>query len=293
MAEQAWTPDRVWDNKLFQPTTFAGQSSLYRKLLTFMKQVLVTGGAHRLGAEIVRQFAAAGWRGWCHYQRSGAAAQALQTELQNQGSSVELVQADLAQSAQVESMIDHITRTTGPLDCLVNNASLFEPDEGTDMDLPGARLQLEVNLIAPMALASWMAKEAAPNAAPGQRSVIHILDQKVFNLNPDYFSYTVSKLALERSVALQAQALSPGLRVCGVAPGLMFLSGPQTQENFDRNSRVNLLRQPIDPAQVAATCVFLAQNPCITGTTVCVDNGQHLVPLARDVMFLGEPKDPA
>jgi len=293
MAEQAWTPDRVWDNKLFQPTTFAGQSSLYRKLLTFMKQVLVTGGAHRLGAEIVSQFAAAGWRVWCHYQRSGAAAQALQTELQNQGSSVELVQADLAQSAQVESMIDHITRTTGPLDCLVNNASLFEPDEGTDMDLPGARLQLEVNLIAPMALASWMAKQAAPSAAPGQRSVIHILDQKVFNLNPDYFSYTVSKLALERSVALQAQALSPGLRVCGVAPGLMFLSGPQTQENFDRNSRVNLLRQPIDPAQVAATCVFLAQNPCITGTTVCVDNGQHLVPLARDVMFLGEPKDPA
>ena len=293
MAEQAWTPDRVWDDKLFQPTTFAGQSSLYRKLLTFMKQVLVTGGAHRLGAEIVRQFAAAGWRVWCHYQRSGAAAQALQTELQNQGSSVELVQADLAQSAQVESMIDHITRTTGPLDCLVNNASLFEPDEGTDMDLPGARLQLEVNLIAPMALASWMAKQAAPNAAPGQRSVIHILDQKVFNLNPDYFSYTVSKLALERSVALQAQALSPGLRVCGVAPGLMCLSGPQTQENFDRNSRVNLLRQPIDPAQVAATCVFLAQNPCITGTTVCVDNGQHLVPLARDVMFLGEPKDPA
>ena len=293
MAEQAWTPDRVWDDKLFQPTTFAGQSSLYRKLLTFMKQVLVTGGAHRLGAEIVRQFAAAGWRVWCHYQRSGAAAQALQTELQNQGSSVELVQADLAQSAKVESMIDHITRTTGPLDCLVNNASLFEPDEGTDMDLPGARLQLEVNLIAPMALASWMAKQAAPSAAPGQRSVIHILDQKVFNLNPDYFSYTVSKLALERSVALQAQALSPGLRVCGVAPGLMFLSGPQTQENFDRNSRVNLLRQPIDPAQVAATCVFLAQNPCITGTTVCVDNGQHLVPLARDVMFLGEPKDPA
>ena len=293
MAEQAWTPDRVWDNKLFQPTTFAGQSSLYRKLLTFMKQVLVTGGAHRLGAEIVRQFAAADWRVWCHYQRSGAAAQALQTKLQNQGSSVELVQADLAQSAQVESMIDHITRTTGPLDCLVNNASLFEPDKGTDMDLPGARLQLEVNLIAPMALASWMAKQAAPNAAPGQRSVIHILDQKVFNLNPDYFSYTVSKLALERSVALQAQALSPGLRVCGVAPGLMFLSGPQTQENFDRNSRVNLLRQPIDPAQVAATCVFLAQNPCITGTTVCVDNGQHLVPLARDVMFLGEPKDPA
>jgi NAD(P)-dependent dehydrogenase (short-subunit alcohol dehydrogenase family) len=292
MAEQVWTPDRVRDDKLFQPTTFAGQSSLYRKLLTFMKQVLVTGGAHRLGAEIVRQFAAAGWRVWCHYQRSADAAKALQAELQSKGANVELVQADLAKNAEVERMVSHITQTTGPLDCLVNNASLFEPDEGCDMDLPGARQQLEVNLIAPMLLASLMAKQAAPNDAPGQRSVVHILDQKVFNLNPDYFSYTVSKLALERSVALQAQALAP-LRVCGVAPGLMFLSGPQTQENFDRNSRVNLLREPIDPAQVAATCLFLAQNPCITGTTVCVDNGQHLVPLARDVMFLGEPKDPA
>jgi NAD(P)-dependent dehydrogenase (short-subunit alcohol dehydrogenase family) len=112
-----------------------------------------------------------------------------------------------------------------------------------------------------------------------------VLDQKVFNLNPDYFSYTVSKLALERAVALQAQALAPRVRVCGVAPGLMFLSGPQTQENFDRSSRVNLMQRAIDPAQVAATCVFLAQNPCITGTTLCVDNGQHLVPLERDVMF--------
>jgi NAD(P)-dependent dehydrogenase (short-subunit alcohol dehydrogenase family) len=291
MVKQTWTPYRVRGDKVLEPT-FAGQSSLYRKLLTFMKQVLVTGGAHRLGAEIVRQFAAAGWRVWCHYQRSAVAAQALQAELQSQGANVELVQADLAQSAEVERMVAHITQTTGPLDCLVNNASLFEPDEGTDMDLPGARLQIEVNLIAPMLLASLMAQQTAPKATPGQRSVVHILDQKVFNLNPDYFSYTVSKLALERAVALQAQALAP-LRVCGVAPGLMFLSGPQTQENFDRNSRVNLLREPIDPSQVAATCLFLAQNPCITGTTVCVDNGQHLVPLARDVMFLGEPKDPA
>ena len=258
-----------------------------------MKQVLVTGGAHRLGAEIVRQFAAAGWRAWCHYQSSATAAQALQAELGAQGACVELVQADLAEHAEVERMVARIAQSHGPLDCLVNNASLFEPDTGAAMDLPGTRQQLEVNLIAPLALASLMARQNAPEATPGQRSVIHILDQKVFNLNPDYFSYTVSKLALERSVALQAQALAP-LRVCGVAPGLMFLSGPQTQDNFDRASRVNLMRQPIDPAQVAATCLFLAQNPCITGTTVCVDNGQHLVPLERDVMFLADtphPKD--
>jgi len=86
-------------------------------------------------------------------------------------------------------------------------------------------------------------------------------------------------------VALQAQALAPALRVCGVAPGLMFLSGPQTAHNFAQASQVNLMRTALDPQRVAQTCVFLAENPCITGTTLCVDNGQHLVPLARDVMF--------
>jgi len=255
-----------------------------------MKQVLVTGGAHRLGAEIVRQFAAAGWRVWCHYQRSESAAKALQSELQAAGAQIQLVRADLSESAEVEHMMTHIAQTTGAIDCLVNNASLFESDTGAAMNLPSARQQLEVNLIAPLSLASLMASQSASSAQPGQRSVIHILDQKVFNLNPDYFSYTVSKLALERSVALQAQALAPALRVCGVAPGLMFLSGPQTQNNFDSASRVNLMREPIDPTQVAATCLFLAQNPCITGTTICVDNGQHLVPLERDVMFLTPTK---
>jgi NAD(P)-dependent dehydrogenase (short-subunit alcohol dehydrogenase family) len=291
MVEQAWPRIKTGVTSFFNSASQVNHPLSNRKQLIFMKQVLVTGGALRLGAEIVRQFAAAGWRVWCHYQRSASAAQALQAELHAAGVQVKLVQADLSQSAEVQRMMNHIAQTTGPLDCLVNNASLFEPDTGAAMDLHGTRQQLEVNLIAPLSLASLMAQQTVPDARAGQRSVIHILDQKVFNLNPDYFSYTVSKLALERSVALQAQALAPALRVCGVAPGLMFLSGPQTQDNFDRASRVNLMRAPIDPAQVAATCLFLAQNPCITGTTVCVDNGQHLVPLERDVMFLAEPKD--
>jgi NAD(P)-dependent dehydrogenase (short-subunit alcohol dehydrogenase family) len=222
---------------------------------------------------------------WCHYQRSEAPALELARTLNVEGATIHLVRADLGRADDCERMMSTIAAQTGPLDCLVNNASLFEPDTGTEINLAGAREQLEVNLVAPLSLASWMARQEAPEALPGQRSVIHVLDQKVFNLNPDYFSYTVTKLALERSVALQAQALAPAVRVCGVAPGLMFPSGPQTRENFDRASRVNLLRGPIDPAQVAAACLFLASNPCITGSTLCVDNGQHLVPLARDVMF--------
>ncbi len=252
------------------------------------RRVLVTGGAHRLGALICRQFAQAGWDVWCHYHQSAGAAQVLCEELQQQGWRARPIQADLADEAQRRRMMDQIVAQTGPLHCLVNNASSFDPDSADKLSISAIREQLEVNLLAPLSLASLLA-QSLPAAEPGgARSIIHVLDQKVFNLNPDYFSYTVSKLALERSVALQAQALSPHLRVCGMAPGLMYLSGPQSQANFDKACQVNLMRQAIDPVQVALSCLFLAENPCITGVTLTVDNGQHLVPLPRDVMFVME-----
>jgi len=250
------------------------------------KRVLVTGGSQRLGALISRRFSDAGWEVWCHFHRSAEAARRLCEEIHAAGGRAQPVQADLADEAQRRQMMQRIAAEAGPLRCIVNNASTFEPDSADQLDVEVTRQQLEVNLLAPMSLGSLLAQQT--NDVHGERCIIHILDQKVFNLNPDYFSYTVSKLALERSVELQAQALAPAIRVCGIAPGLMYLSGPQTEANFDRASRVNLLRRATDPQQVAATCLFLAENPCITGTTVAVDNGQHLVPLPRDVMFVVE-----
>ena len=143
------------------------------------------------------------------------------------------------------------------------------------------------NCATPLLLANALAGLLAAGGQPsgGRHSVVHVLDQKVHNLNPDYFSYTVSKLALAQSVALQAQALAPWLRVCGLSPGLMYLSGPQTADNFARASRVNLLRQPIDAAEVARCALFIADNMSLNGCTLRADNGQHLVPLGRDVMF--------
>lgn len=254
--------------------------------------VLVTGGGVRLGAEICRAFARAGWRVLCQYRSSAEAAQALCQQLQDQGHDAIAIEGDLASEVGRRELMSRAAQITGPLSCLVNNASAFEPDTGADFDVELARSQLEVNLIAPLSLAREL-HAGLPAGTELDASVIHILDQKVYNLNPDYFSYTVSKLALERSVALQAQALAPRVRVCGVAPGLMYLSGPQTQENFDRASRVNLLKRATDPADVARSCLFLAQTKSITGTTLSVDSGQHLVPLARDVMFaVGDNHDP-
>jgi len=266
---------------------------------------LITGGSVRLGREIGLAFARAGWHVACHYNHSEAEAHALCAELRALGVDALAVQGDLEDEASCQSMFDTTVAITGTaLHCVVNNASLFVPDEGADFDEAQALAQIKVNLMAPMRLGKWMAalhahadvaEEAAntgnANASETQRikpSVIHVLDQKVFNLNPDYFSYTLSKLALERAVSLQAQSLAPTLRVNAVAPGLMYPSGPQSQTNFERAAHANLLRQPIHPADVASSVVFLAGNASITGTTVRVDNGQHLIPLARDVMFVVE-----
>ena len=263
------------------------------------KKVLVTGGAMRLGAALCETFAKAGWQVLCHYRSGEAQAQALCQSLRNQGLAASAVHADLSQTSDCIAMMATIEREHGLLDCLVNNASLFIPDTGSDFDAAQAAAQLQVNLLAPLTLAKIMAnarcngidsanRADSKNASMKDACAIHILDQKVYNLNPDYFSYTVSKLALERAVSLQAQSLAPHLRVCGVAPGLMYLSGPQSEGNFNLAASANLMRRPTDPLDVARTCLFLASTPSITGTTVSVDNGQHLVPLPRDIMFVVE-----
>lgn len=256
-----------------------------------MAWTLITGGATRLGREIALAFAQAGWGVACHYRHSQDAAQALCESIRAQGGRSLAVQGDLEDEASCRQFFEATVRETSTdLHCVVNNASLFEPDEARQMDEAQALQQLQVNLMAPLRLSRWLAalhESGSTSVVTGSpASVVHVLDQKVFNLNPDYFSYTLSKLALERAVSLQAQALAPTLRVNAVAPGLMYLSGPQSQDNFDRASRANLMRRPLDPRHVAESVVFLAQNPGITGTTIQVDNGQHLVPSPRDIMFV-------
>ena len=250
--------------------------------------VLITGGAHRLGREIALAFAKAGWSVLCHYRTSKDSAQKTRQEVQDAGADCLLVDMDLAQDNAAELLMDQCVQLTGqPPQCIVNNASIFEADDAPSATAEGLQRHFQVNTVTPLLLANALYNRVRQGSgvAHGTHCVIHVLDQKVHNLNPDYFSYTVSKLALERSVALQAQALAPTVRVCGLSPGLMYLSGPQTQTNFDKASLVNLVQKRIDPADVAQGALFMAQNSSINGCTLRTDNGQHLIPLSRDVMW--------
>ena len=118
--------------------------------------------------------------------------------------------------------------------------------------------------------------------------VINLLDQKLYNPNPDFLSYTLSKAALQSATTLLAQALAPRVRVVGVAPGITLVSGDQSEAGFQKAHRVTPLGKSSTPDDVAAAVCFVATAQAITGTTILVDGGQHLVPLQRDVMFLAK-----
>jgi NAD(P)-dependent dehydrogenase (short-subunit alcohol dehydrogenase family) len=116
--------------------------------------------------------------------------------------------------------------------------------------------------------------------------VVNLLDQKLFNLNPDFFSYTLSKSALQTATTMMAMALAPKLRIVGIAPGLSLMSGDQTESNFLTAHTKTVLNKSSTPEDIANTVLFALGCQAITGSVIVVDGGQHLVPLARDVMFV-------
>jgi NAD(P)-dependent dehydrogenase (short-subunit alcohol dehydrogenase family) len=116
--------------------------------------------------------------------------------------------------------------------------------------------------------------------------VIHLLDQKLVNPNPDFFSYTLSKAALLEATRLCAAALAPVLRVVAVAPGITLPSADQTEAEFEKAHAMTPLGASSRPHEIADAVVWLARARAVTGTMLLVDGGQHLSPLPRDVMMM-------
>jgi NAD(P)-dependent dehydrogenase (short-subunit alcohol dehydrogenase family) len=245
-------------------------------------RALVTGGGRRIGAAIARALAADGWDLVVHYNRSAADAAALAEEIRAAGGICGLVQADLSVREDIEGLIGRCLAEYGPLDCLVNNASTFSNDTIANVTWDSFQAHLVPNLGAPLLLSRDFAASFA-----GQEGgcIINLLDQKLANLNPDFLSYTLSKVALSGLTEILAMALSPRIRVCGVAPGLTLISGRQTPESFARAWRDTPLGRSSTPEEIASCVRFILATPSMTGQTVILDGGESLRGRPRDISF--------
>jgi NAD(P)-dependent dehydrogenase (short-subunit alcohol dehydrogenase family) len=242
------------------------------------KTAIVTGGAKRIGAEIVRALAADGWHVLIHYLRSQAEAEALAAEIGNAST----IMADLARPDAAQAIF---TAAVGlpPLRLLVNNASLFAHDDIADFTAEGWAAHIDVNLRAPAFLSRAFAAQVE------QGLIVNLLDAKLASLNPDFFTYTISKIGLGGLTELCARAFAPRIRVCGIAPSVTMVSGPQSRANFDKVRSMNALGRGVDVSEIVGALRFIVATPSLTGHVILLDGGQRFLSLPRDVQFL-EPQ---
>ncbi len=271
------------------------------------RAALVTGAARRLGRAIALALADAGWDVAIHYHQSRDDAEATAADVRARGRRAALVAADLAVEADVRGLIAAATRALGPIGLLVNNASRFRHDAATDVSYAGLIEHLLPNLAAPLVLGRELAASLGDTAADGRDPastdpanpchrgvIVNLLDQKLYSPNPDFLSYTLSKAALAQATVMLAQALAPQVRVVGIAPGLTLPSYLQDEAAFaTAHQRYSPLGRSSTPADIAATVVFVADNPAITGSVIVVDGGQHLLGLPRDVSLMPPRPDPS
>ena len=246
--------------------------------------VLVTGAARRLGRDMALDLARHGFDVAVHYRGSAEDAARTVADLQALGARAGAFQADLADEAACGALVPTVAAHFGRLDAVVNSASTFDYDDPQSFAAATLERHLRANTMPAIILAR--ALHALLDGDEPRGCVVNLLDQKLWNLNPDYFSYTLSKAALQAATVMLAQSLAPRVRVCGVAPGVTLVSGPMTGPEFDAAHRMTPLGRSSTPADIARAVRFMIESPAITGTTLLVDGGQHLAAQPRDVLYL-------
>jgi NAD(P)-dependent dehydrogenase (short-subunit alcohol dehydrogenase family) len=246
---------------------------------------LVTGAGRRIGRAIALGMAEAGWDVAVHYRHSLAEAQQVVAAIEALGRRAVALPCDLADEEAVRALLPRVAAALGPVSCVVNNASLFDYDNAAGFTLARLQAHMATNVAAPVLLAQAL-HAATPDGSQGV--VINLLDQKLYNLNPDFLSYTLSKAALQTATTMLAQELAPRLRVVGIAPGITMVSGEQSEDGFAEAHTQTPLGRSSTPDDIVQAVLYAAGARALTGTTLLVDGGQHLVALPRDVMFLAK-----
>ena len=266
--------------------------------------VLVTGSAKRLGREIALKLAKHGWRVAVHYRSSEQDAintiadLAINTPATGENTSkkadFDKFQCDLSDESAVRALLPQVIAHFGRVDAVVNSAAIFEHDAAASFSYGVMQKHLATNTGAAILLSQALYEHIAARQKAGettsQGAVVNLLDQKLWNQNPDFFSYTLSKAALEAANTMLAMELAPLVRVIGVAPGLTLTSHMISDEQFQELHKISPLGRSSTAQDVADTVRFALENRSITGTTLLVDGGQHLMRFARDFSLMDTTK---
>jgi NAD(P)-dependent dehydrogenase (short-subunit alcohol dehydrogenase family) len=244
----------------------------------------VTGAGRRLGREIALALAAGGWQVAVHYRRSLAGAEQTVADCARLSGASALFDADLQDEQAVRALLPQVVAHFGTVDAVVHSAALFEHDDAASFGYAAMERHARSNTGAAILLAQALQAHLAQRN--GRGAMVHLLDQKLWNPNPDFISYTLSKAALEAATPMLALALAPHVRVVGVAPGLTLSSHMLDDDKFAQLHRLSPLGRSSTPADVASTVKFALENNSITGTTLMVDGGQHLMKFERDFSLM-------
>jgi NAD(P)-dependent dehydrogenase (short-subunit alcohol dehydrogenase family) len=250
-----------------------------------LRSALITGAAKRIGAVIAQDLAANGFSVAIHANGSIAEAEAIVAELRHKGHRAVAVQADLTNISEAGGLISKVNRALGPIDLLVNNASVFRQDSARAFDAEVWEHHFAIHVRAPSILAAQFAAQL-PEGANG--SIVNIIDQRVWALRPSFYSYTLSKSALWTATQTLAQALAPRIRVNAIGPGPSMPSERQAQEDFQAQVSALILQRGPALEEFGRTIRFLYDTPSITGQMIALDGGQHLAWQTPDVAEIME-----
>lgn len=239
----------------------------------YPRAALVTGAGQRIGRAIALDLARGGWAVALHYNNSEAGALAAAGEIEAAGGRAIALQADLSQEAETRTLVPRACEALGPLGCLVNNASVFEPDTLDTSTRESWDRHMEPNLRAPLLLSRGFA-DALPRDSGG--AIVNLLDERVWNLTPYFLSYTVSKMGLWTLTQTLAMALAPRIRVNGIGPGPALPSARQSDEEFQRQCAMMPLGRGTTPEEICAALQFILTAKAMTGQMIALDGGQHL-----------------
>lgn len=250
-----------------------------------MKSVLITGAARRIGRQIALDLARDGWDVAIHCNTSVAEAEEVRRCVTEAGRRAVVVRGDLARADVPERLVDEARSGLGGISVLINNASVFEPDNVGKLTLESWTRHQDTNLRAPVMLAQAFARYL-PEGENG--NVINIIDQRVWKLNPNFFSYTTSKSGLWTATRTLAQALAPRIRVNAIGPGPALPSQRMDEAEFRKQARLTLLGRGTSPEEISQAVKFILSQPALTGQMIALDGGQHLTWQTPDVTEVRE-----